>query len=371
MKRGWREAGLVVASLVMGLLLLEGFARAWIVLRWPEERIEQMTAGGYVRGRFELGGPTGYRLRRAHRTKADGKVFTHDALGYRGAGFSKEKPPGQVRIALVGASTLYGLAVSDEESSAAVLQRSLQNEGYVLVVNAAVPGWLSEDNAANLEERVLSLSPDVIVVMDGRNEVWAEAFAGYREDYGHYMMRDPESIAAVQSGLRRAFRLSGLAMIAGHRFPTSIGYRPELFSPVYARVRWENAPTAEQVIAFAAEPDRFDRFRSNQEAIVLAARRAGAVPVLATLAFDPDRYETGLLPNTPEALEAERRMVLANIAITREVAAKHSVLLFDAFALTRPEMMHDDCHPNERGEEMFGAALAELIRPEVKKRAAR
>jgi lysophospholipase L1-like esterase len=241
----------------------------------------------------------------------------------------------------------------------------------ILVINAAVPGWVSDDSVKSLEARVLPLSPDIVVVMDGRNDAWPQAFANYRDDYSHYLTRDPIAIAEVQSAQRSLFRRSHLAMLMAHRMPSPFGYQAERFFPVYARVHWENGPAAEQVVAFAEEESRFASYAVNQARIVALTREKGAIPVLATIVFDPARYESGLLPGTPEAIAAATKMVLHNIETTRRVAREQSALLFDGFAISTPDLLFDDCHPNERGEEVFGRALAEHIAPQLRERIGR
>lgn len=370
-RAGPKELALVAASILFTLVSVELFARAWVALRWPEKRVEQMTDDDNYRGRFAITAPFGYSLRPGYRSEADGTVISHNALGLRGKDIEVEKRPGQIRIAILGASTIYGFAASDDETSSAVLEQTLRSQlpGVdVSVINGGVPGWLSDDSILSFEHRILPLGPDILVVMDGRNEAWAQSFAAYRDDYEHFRTRDTARIAAVQADLRRLFRLSRIAMIFAHRAPGLFGFRPELYFPVYGRVQWRNVPSSEQVVAAVRDTERFRAFEANQRRIVTMARARGVEPVLATMAFVPERYASDFLPRDEGALKAEREMVLENIRITRAVAKEMSVPLFDAFALSKPDVMVDDCHPNKKGEQIMGRALAEIVRPLVEAR---
>lgn len=363
---------LLVASILVTLAGVELFARVWVALRWPERRVAQMTADGPNRGRFAITAPYGYALRPEYHRDIDGIRITHNARGFRGSEIPMKKPAGQIRVAMIGASTIYGLAVSDEETSSAVLERTLRAklpEVDVVVINGGVPGWLSDDSVLNVEHRILPLEPDILVVMDGRNEAWAQSFANYGDDYAHFRTRDPIEIAGAQAGLRRLFRLSRTAMIFAHRAPALFAYRPELYFPVYARVRWKNVPSAEQVAAAAVDSARYHGFQGNLRRIVEMARAGEVAPVLATMAFVPSRYESDFLPRDEASLAAERAMILQNVEITRSLAKELSVPLFDAFELAKPEVMSDDCHPTKEGEEIMGRAPAEIVAPLVEVRA--
>ena len=79
--------------------------------------------------------------------------------------------------------------VSDEGTSAGRLAVWLAARHAALrigVVNAGVAGWTSRETLIHLKRAVLPLAPDIVVLADGRNDIFPQVFDGYRDDYSHY-----------------------------------------------------------------------------------------------------------------------------------------------------------------------------------------
>jgi len=98
-----------------------------------------------------------------------------NSLGFRGDEFVRQKPPGTVRVACLGASTTFCAEVSSNAATwPARLQEKLR-QAYpgvnIEVVNAAVGGYVAEDNLKNLQHRVLPLEPDLVIYYEANNEI--------------------------------------------------------------------------------------------------------------------------------------------------------------------------------------------------------
>ena len=98
-----------------------------------------------------------------------------NSLGYRGDEFSPAKPAGTFRIVCLGASTTFSAEVS---SNTATWPHRLQQKlrtAYpgrnIEVINAAVGGYVAEDNLKNLRHRVLALDPDLVIYYEANNEI--------------------------------------------------------------------------------------------------------------------------------------------------------------------------------------------------------
>jgi lysophospholipase L1-like esterase len=101
--------------------------------------------------------------------------YTINSHGYRSPEFTREKPPGTVRIAVTGDSTTFGLGVREEQCWASVLRTALQRlfEGTVDVelINAGVSGYSTLFNRVQIERDLLPLRPDAVVVcVTGHND---------------------------------------------------------------------------------------------------------------------------------------------------------------------------------------------------------
>ncbi len=70
-------------------------------------------------------------------------TYTNNALGFRGPEISQPKPPGVYRVAIVGASTVYGSLNDDPDTISLQLEAMLREQlgPNIQVVNAGVPSY--------------------------------------------------------------------------------------------------------------------------------------------------------------------------------------------------------------------------------------
>jgi lysophospholipase L1-like esterase len=98
-----------------------------------------------------------------------------NSLGFRGPELEVPKPPGRIRLAFLGDSTSFCAEVSSDEATwPHLVWRAVQDanpEVQLDYVNAAVPGYSTEESLRNLKERVTRLQPDVIVIYHGSNDL--------------------------------------------------------------------------------------------------------------------------------------------------------------------------------------------------------
>lgn len=90
--------------------------------------------------------------------------FTTNAQGFRGPPVAREKPPGTFRILAIGDSYTWGDGVPDDAVWVRLLERDLATCGEVEVINAGFVGRNTEGEADYLDEKGLSLSPDLVLV---------------------------------------------------------------------------------------------------------------------------------------------------------------------------------------------------------------
>ena len=200
------ERWLLVAGLAASLGLAEIGARVWTGVRGPGRKQVDVTHVRPRDSRFTEHETLGYALTPGFRRNGR----DHNEQGYRGPNLELVKPRGMLRVAYVGASTAYGELVTEPESSARQLEGLLREalpRRNVEVVNAAVPGWTSAETLINLRERVLPLTPDAILILDGRNELFPQLFAGFRDDYSHFRVPAAE-VRERQNHFEGIFRMS-------------------------------------------------------------------------------------------------------------------------------------------------------------------
>jgi lysophospholipase L1-like esterase len=364
MKSRYQALALVFASTVTTLLLLEGAARIWVGSQWPSHRVYELTHQSKTSGQFVEDPVVGYWLTpQFESVDSAGRLFRHDEEGFRSPPIRSFKNPGDLRVVLMGASTVYGIWVDQSETSTEQLRRLLQSEwntGVVEVVNAGVPGWTSWETVQNLSLRVLGTEPDVVVVVDGRNEIVPQLFNSFRDGYGHYRDRG-KSFSTGQMAYKRIFWVSHLAMFFTVRHEGRFGFSWRESNPSYATIRYENQPRATEIRQNAADAARRNAYRQNLETIVDISRRRGIHVVLATIPFRASAFGSRVLHVSPDLYPVLQQMVDANNETVRDVAREREAALADAATLATEELLVDDCHFNAFGEHQFARLLASAV----------
>jgi lysophospholipase L1-like esterase len=357
-----KRLSLVGLGMVAALLLLEIGARIWVASHWSPELVYVLTHLTEDRGRFTGDPEQGYTTRPNFRDPTG--RFTHNSYGFRGHEFEVPKPAGAVRVVLVGASTIYGIYVSDDETSASQLERRLSKlfpGRQVEALNAGVPGWNSAETLLSLRKRALSLRPDFIVVCDGRNDAFPQLFNNYQPDYSHYRIQG-SSFRNSNYIHKNLFRLSHLFMFVSARGQGRFGFSYRDEDPAYAVINYANLPTAEELLRNAEDLTREEAFRGNMRGVVQLARELNAEPILSTIPFLPEVYGSGVIPRDGRTLSAIANRVGRNNEIVRSVAKELNAGLVEGASLTRTDLLQDDCHFNAQGEAVFADLMLEAIR---------
>jgi hypothetical protein len=106
----------------------------------------------------------------SHSVDWNGHRFSTNSFGMRDKEYSLAKPPGTLRIALLGPSHVMGNGVSDGETFEQLVEDQLNAQGphdiwqNYEVLNFGVDGFTLPQQLALLEDRVLRFSPDVIII---------------------------------------------------------------------------------------------------------------------------------------------------------------------------------------------------------------
>jgi hypothetical protein len=92
-------------------------------------------------------------------------IYRNNSMGFRGSREFGPKPPGVVRLLLLGDSMTYGLGVNDDQTFACHLERNLR-EGQIPaeVVNSGCPGKGTDYELKLFQTRGVKLHPDVTVL---------------------------------------------------------------------------------------------------------------------------------------------------------------------------------------------------------------
>ena len=101
--------------------------------------------------------------------------ITINSLGFRGDEFSIDKPDSTYRIFMLGGSTMFGYgATSDKTTIPGYLKEFFYKdyEGYdVEIINSGIQGADSFDELNLVKTKLLSYSPNMIIIYDGWNDL--------------------------------------------------------------------------------------------------------------------------------------------------------------------------------------------------------
>jgi lysophospholipase L1-like esterase len=214
----------------------------------------------------------------------------------------------------------------------------------------------------------MRLEPDVLVVMDGRNDAFPQLFSNYQDDHSHYRHLSHD-FRSSNYWYKQLFRISHVAMLMRVGGEGHLGFNGIAEHPFYASIRYENRPSINEMRENAANNRQSEGFRRNLQWIIESARARGIEIVLATIPYRLDGYVSGVIPRDAKTLPFVTAMVRRNQEITREVAKSSNVVVVDAAArFSSGEYLVDDCHFNVAGERAFATLLSAAIWPILENR---
>ena len=161
---------LLVATLALGLLVLEGAARylriAPAVLRLNPDAKDSAF-------RFSDNPVLGYEWKPGYRDDAADLRQSFPMTnqhGFRDVERTREKPPGRKRILLLGDSVAAGVGIRDVDSLISrQLEQRLAAEGYE-VLNLGIPGYCTYGEVELLATRGLAYQPDHVILLFVEND---------------------------------------------------------------------------------------------------------------------------------------------------------------------------------------------------------
>lgn len=275
------------------------------------------------------------------------------------------KTPGTYRVFFVGASAVENLAVPDAETFEArveaELNRRLGGSPRVVAINAGRSGATIADSFAHLAHRVLALEPDLVVVMDGLNDMLAATSS--RFDPTHWRARIEPEPPSPGDVLRQWSRLAAVLDGIGDRAGT--GARQE---------KWKRR-RREQPFTPGVDATRGVPYIQRYLALISAACAEAGVP----LAFmtHPSIWKPAPSPEEEAALwmgwvahgevNLDTPTLLRGIRAVNEAVRRHADargnLLIDLDAAVPKDLAHfyDDCHFTPRGNEVAARAIVDAL----------
>ena len=93
--------------------------------------------------------------------------------GFRGGPIAVPKPPGTIRVVVLGGSLVFDIHANEGEDWPHLLGARLHERGHpeVEVLNAGVPGHASADSLGRLATQIWMLEPDLVLLVHGWNDL--------------------------------------------------------------------------------------------------------------------------------------------------------------------------------------------------------
>ncbi len=350
--RALRVAALLLA-IVLGVLSgTEALVRALFV-----PPLRPYTANGFYRG-ARTPNYKAYKV-----SIEDGQPFEYavDPLGFRGKSLQTvKKAPGVRRIFFVGASTTENQHLPEEKTFPGLVEARLRARGLnVEVGNAGIGGHGAARSFAIIAHRILALEPDLIVVLEGENDL-TQSFDE------HFDPTNAENPLEVKLTFKD-WLLTKSRLVQILDAPKEVDLRPFLEKGrAEARKRPYFVPKEIDPLRGLAP------FESYLRKIALVCGEA-RVPVI--FMTQPTLWKVDNTPAEKDALWLSsigpgpihidpatcRKLMDAYNDATRRVAAGHVLVDLDRVVPRDLEHFYDDAHMTALGNEVVASAVVAAI----------
>lgn len=349
-------------------LLLEGGCRIALRLRtgaWPVTQVAAYTKFVEKIGRAYRPHPLLIVAGRPNAVlEAAGHVVHFNARGQRATNVRDvpvPKPEGTYRVVCEGGSTTFDLLAPDDAGTwPARLGTLLRPRADV--VNGGFPGWTSLESLVSLETRDLDLTPDLVVVFSGVNDLQPAGYVPFSPDYtaGHAeILPRVTGVAPVPVSL--VSRLVFVEWLRGRLRARNPQEGREGYTPSY---EWKGGPKRDDIPAEAVAVYE----RNLRSTIAVAAAHGARTLLVAQSAHVRAGHETAdrkwLEGWTPGLTASGYLAGLARYnAAAKKLGDEGLALFLDPFLAGSFTDAHflDPVHFSPAGSELFAKTLAAYV----------
>lgn len=290
----------------------------------------------------------------------------HNSIGLRDHRSLNSKDK-NLRIVFIGGSTTYTIGIKDNKKIFTAGLEQRLNEHYrsklggisIQVINAGMGGATSAENLLRLIFMVSEVSPDIVVIQHGLNDVWTRItsepvssdFSNYRKSWGKpennddrvFNVHTPVINSVIFSILSKSKTIVYLFRSAGYLFPQYRYHDSEQDGK--SNSLWVGYLTDRQDVKTDAKflhsnsPKYFER---NTRYMIAICRALGAQVVLASE------------PYTEKAGEERFLAMPEHNALLAKIAHDENIRFFDFY---REMVKNDDYMPDGRHMSQLGSDL--------------
>ncbi len=282
-------------------------------------------------------------------------VASHNSLGFRGKEISIFKEKNTYRIFCLGGSSVYGSRVLMKESYPyrlnEILDENIKNR-KTEVINAGVPGYTSANQFILFQFRLLSLSPDMIIVYSGFNDVFPRLMGVNTFDYSGFN-RPWKSVSVLRRILFSSLISQKVIGRIGKRLKiTFLTWPPHIHELVQDKpYQYFSSKYRENFDSTSIKV-----FKRNLLSLIQLAKANSVEVVLLTQSLAPAQDNDSLFQILKQALSEHNSTI-------RYLARKTNVYLVDLEKIfpKRPSLFSDEIHMSPEGNRLRAKIIYDSI----------
>ena len=270
--------------------------------------------------------------------KPDVKGKTNN-LGFRGKDVSIEKSEGVYRIVCIGGSTTYGSRNPDDYTYPKLLEGEFNKRGgkKVEVINAGLVNSTTAETLHRLCSEIIPLSPDLVIIYHGFNDLIPRIADNFRADYSHFRRIPLKPWYGLYGSLNHFYTIRFIKWV----LKKDINLNDYLFA-------YKNIPKSENQRRANFYKNGARYFKYNMELMVKILLANDIKVIIPTFAYCRGNKD-GWVKIFPDGLWEIG--IAQNNEVIREIVKKYNLpeAPFYEFCLHRPELFSGQIHMNNTG----------------------
>ena len=302
----------------------------------------------------------------------EGETINTNSFGYRSPELEKNKSHGVFRIAILGGSGAAGYGASHDDMTFHRVLETTFNSTFdqfrTEVINAAIPSYVSSQELVLLVTEVVDFDPDVIVVIDGVNDIGTsldpnDQPVGYPQ--GWYKVTNGWSNyidGAIVHRFVNKLRIVSYGYRLANRFSTTVNDLQRLIAQTDEKAMANKPTLPKKVNSLPLDYAAIEKYENNLSKMV---RFATSYNIKTILIVQPISLEHRSFNSSYELWDSGIKAIFQ--AMSR-VAQQHNVSAFDYSNIFQIEFgdeaknyFSDWVHLNDSGNYFLGKRIYQLL----------
>lgn len=290
-----------------------------------------------------------------------GWIVKTNLLGFRNEEFTFDKPTDEIRIFIIGGSTVFGWGVNQTDSIPSLIQNRLKatSAKKVRIINAGIPWYASWHEAALVFFKISEMNPDWIISVDALNDT-AQGIAPNWEPISHGFLDPPTKVAFERLHAQadsRSFLSDFLSLSQTYTYISSkLRAREGIAKGVYHPELWDQYMTLKEKLQ-ALSASRGIRFTTFYQPVIVTGKKL----------TDEESRNNETNMRIPEFAEVFKKTYLEGEKRASSSKKFRFISLKEAFKDVEDTIYIDGQHYNVRGNQILAQEILDKeILPNLK-----